>query len=102
MRLVAAHRPPLADSDGHAPSPSETRLRGNVNVWSHVGPRTRLHVVCTCVAQMRICNTNQISHVPRPARPSTSCNDMCRNSYTPDRNAAHEHTPSRRGARGPH
>eukprot|EP00966_Prymnesium_polylepis_P131598 3043642-Prymnesium_polylepis.1 len=28
MRLVAAHRTPLAESDGHAPSSSETRLRG--------------------------------------------------------------------------
>ena len=29
MRLVAAHRTPLAESDGRAPSSSETRLRGN-------------------------------------------------------------------------
>jgi hypothetical protein len=28
MRLVAAHRTPLAESDGRAPSSSETRLRG--------------------------------------------------------------------------
>ena len=29
MRLVAAHRTPLAESDGRAPSSSVTRLRGN-------------------------------------------------------------------------
>eukprot|EP00966_Prymnesium_polylepis_P087222 2018635-Prymnesium_polylepis.1 len=36
MRLVAAHRTPLAESDSRAPSSSETRLRDAHTAWNHL------------------------------------------------------------------